>query len=70
LGKKLGAAFMIYGFLNLIGSAVLLLIIPFVGIAGFVWSMIFIGVGYWMRSNAKRNELLERMAKKMEEDRK
>jgi len=62
MGKKLGAAFIVYGIINMIGSIVLLFVMPPVGLAGVVWSIIFIAIGSWMRSNAKRNELLKQIA--------
>lgn len=71
MGKKLGAAFIIYGIINLIASVVLLAFIPPIGIGGIVWSIVFIAVGSWMRGNAKRNELLKQIAentKKNEEE--
>jgi len=62
MGKKLGAAFIIYGILNIIGSVVLLVFMPIAGLAGIAWSIIFIVIGSWMRGNAKRNELLKQIA--------
>lgn len=78
MGKKLGAAFIIYGILNLIGSVVFLFMLPIVGLAGIVWSIIFIGIGAWMRrraeaqefrdiNTAKQTAALERMADKLSE---
>jgi hypothetical protein len=63
MGKTIGAAFIIYGFLNLIGGIVLLFMIRILGFAGIVWSLIFIGLGLWMSGNAKRHELPKRIAK-------
>ena len=45
MGKKLGAAFIIYGILNLLGGIVFLFMIPIVGLARIVWSIIFIAIG-------------------------
>jgi len=65
MGKKLGAAFIIYGILNMIASVVLLVYMPFVGISGIVWSIILIAVGSWMRSSAKRNEQRDELLKRI-----
>lgn len=71
MGKKLGAVFIIYGILNLLASIVLLFWIPYIGLAGIVWSIIIMVIGKWMRSNAKKNEerdaLLKDMSKKLDE---
>ena len=78
MGKKLGAAFIIYGMLNMIASIAFLFAMPIVGLAGIVWSIIIIAIGAWMRNKAKAQEHrdkqmdkqtdeLERMRKKLED---
>jgi hypothetical protein len=67
MGKKLGAAFIIYGFINLFASVVLLFtlnaMLTIIGGAGIVWSIIFIAIGWWSRERAiaqeHRDEQLE-----------
>lgn len=82
MGKKLGAVFIIYGIINLIASVALIFtfssVLSIIGLAGIVWSIIFIAIGAWMRRRAitqehrdtqmdKQTEELERMRKKLEE---
>ncbi|PWU79026.1 MAG: hypothetical protein DLM72_19465 [Candidatus Nitrosopolaris wilkensis] len=81
MGKKLGAAFIIYGIINLIASIAFLFtnnVIVIVGLAGIIWSVILIAIGKWMRRRAtaqefrdsqtiKQTDALERMADRLEE---
>jgi len=57
MGKKIGAAFIIYGMINLFGSIVLLFTLPIIGLAITVWSIIFIAIGAWMRRRAEAQEV-------------
>jgi len=79
MGKKLGAAFIIYGIINILGSVVLLFVLPIIGLAGIVWSIIIIAIGAWMRRRAeaqefrdaeahRQTELLEKMAGKLDQE--
>jgi len=65
MGKKLGAAFIIYGILNMVAAIVLLAFMPLVGIGGIVWSVVIIALGKWMRSSAKRNEERDELLKRI-----
>lgn len=62
MGKKLGKALIIYGVVNFIGC---LFFGPVVAIAGFVWMLVFIGLGKWQIGKAKDRERQDRIEKKL-----